>query len=941
MQYLVNAESESIDIKLDSCNSIQIGLLEELLDINRAIEKNGIISVKIDTLYNYQIDYNELDNDVSSCSGWKYIFNVLGFPSVFNEVLDFSYAGAPGQTGFSVETLYNSRKVRNTGPFLIREKDEVVLGSIGPELYEFYRLSTSLPMISIQRLLNNHRILLARAKKLAKLNIFKLENLTDSREFYEATAPIRIKVKENNKTKQLSLVPDFSSDALSEEIQSSWETVYPEKKQIDQVVNLHKTSEKSGLSYLILNTVQNEQVNIILEIEQTGQKDQNVIRRFLKNPEQYINPEVIDVDDLSERIAELGYFRPVHIPGYKNVEIDWWGTMIIPLEDEKNKFQINKCNINSLIFDLESAENAGLQNFIFEGFELTTDKIRKAVNVYNNKVTEMTDDQENKNQEKQVLIAKSNIEELEYSIQNNALSICSIELLQDSTSFILKKHQISGIAWLQSLYNSDEKGGLLADDMGLGKTLQVMYFLEWLQEKKSCAGDKSLLVLIVLPLSLISNWMTEYKKYFPKGKLYFYDEGFDELLNIIERQRQDYGIVHLVTYQTLQRMQVQYAALKWNVIIADEIQYSKNPGSRITNALKILQSNFRLAMTGTPVENSYIELWNIVDWVSPGLLGSLASFKGKYTVDKYTTPVELNRIAREIRADIGVVLLRRTKAEVLADELPRKYIYDESVPSVPEILLNIPMSELQTIKYKEIRSVALQSFKKGKALGYIQKMKIVSDHPRFIDERNFFELNSFNECVVHESSKTIPLEKILEAVKEKNEKILIFCDFRFTQHFLSGWISEKYGIKVPILNGLSPVRDSRKTRYSQDFECELEGLSRQSIVNLFNNMEGFAVMILSPIAAGVGLNIIGANHVVHFSRHWNPAKEDQATDRVYRIGQKKDVHVYYPKAVSPEFSTFDVNVARIIDKKRALSREALFPSNYEGSIDGLEMEFFK
>lgn len=940
MQYSVNNKTESIEIVTDSCTPLQFGLLEELLDINRAVQSLGVISVKIDTLYNYQIDYIDIDDERLPHTGWEYIFNVLGFPPVFEEAIVFSYSGAPGQILFAIETLYNHRKVRNSGPFLLREKDGFVLGSIGPELYEFYRLSLSFPNISIQRLLNNHRILLARAKRLAKLNILKLENLTDSRDFYEAIAPIKVKITANSETTRLGLVPDFTSESLSEEIQASWETVCTEKNPFDRAINLHKPTEKKGFSYLILNEDQNIQVNILQELTKKAEENQDIIRTFLKNPEQFIDPEIIDIDELSDRIAELGYFRTVHIPGYQNVEIDWWGNMTIPLEDKQKKFEINQMNINSLLVDLESAEKDRLKSFVFEKNELQTDEIRKAVDAYNTFRATVTAEK-NVNEEKQVLIAKSNLDELEYSIQNDSLSIRSFEALQSKPCFVLKGHQMSGISWLQSLYNSGKKGGLLADDMGLGKTLQVMYFIEWLQEKKIKRSEKSLIALIVLPLSLINNWKSEYEKYFSHGQLFFYDESLDEFLTIKERLRQDYGAVHLVTYQALQRKQIQYAAVKWDVIIADEIQYSKNPGSRITNALKILQSNFRLAMTGTPVENSYIELWNIVDWVSPGLLGSLSSFQKKYGVNKYTTAEELNTIARKIRVDIGDVLLRRTKAEVLADELPHKYVYHETVPVIPEIVLNVDMSEFQLYKYKEIRSAALQSFKKGQALGYIQKMKIVSDHPRFIDERNIFNMNNFDECIVHESSKTIPLGKIIDAVKEKKEKILIFCEFRFTQHFLSGWISEKYGIKVPILNGLSPVRDKRKTRYSQESDCEYEGLSRQNIVSVFNSSEGFAVMVLSPIAAGVGLNIIGANHVVHFSRHWNPAKEDQATDRVYRIGQKKDVHVYYPKAVSSEFSTFDVNVARILEKKRTLSREALFPSNYDGSTEGFEMEFFK
>jgi len=715
----------------------------------------------------------------------------------------------------------------------------------------------------------------------------------------------------------------------------NFKKVFREKRNAGSEYLLPREQGSRTDNYILFEEGMEKEFQKIKEYDCRIKTDPSFLKELTKNPEKYIDPELIDLDLFSERVIGLGVFKPIKVPYIQTADIDWWGRVILGDSDEEesaikwlDKETAEK--LNSLIND--AVEN-NLSIINWNGIEVPLDEAKSKLDQYN-KVTEANKQNNDiPDNEKLDLIAKHNIDEMEYDGHQILPDFgkLSFEPLKESDCSVpLKPYQQDGVAWLQALWDNKTYGGLLADDMGLGKTLQVLYFLEWLLEKNTDKNTTPLKILIIAPKSLLQNWCEEYDKFFPSGNYMFMkDNNLDEFLKVSENSHFHVrGYVHLCTYQTLTRKTIEYGRIDWDTVITDEAQYAKTPGNRITNALQTLKTKFKISMTGTPVENSFQELWNIIEYLNPGYLGTLKDFNRKYRVDRSNTAEEINNLARELREKINPILLRRTKDGVLKDELPEKIIHDTHIDNNPDLPIEIEFTESQRNEYLDVLRAAKRNYSRGKALSEINKLKIVSDHPRLFSINKNFYTGRFTEEIAKESARIHAVELILDMIKEKNEKVLIFAELKRTQYMLQSWIKERYNIHTKIINGESPVKyKSSYTGFKKQAIFDDENASRQEITKIFNNLEGFNVLILSPIAAGVGLNITGANHVIHFSRHWNPAKEDQATDRAYRIGQKKDVHVYLPKAVAPDFKTFDINVAMILDRKRKIASETLYPTN--------------
>ncbi|MEE1131367.1 MAG: DEAD/DEAH box helicase, partial [Caryophanon sp.] len=268
---------------------------------------------------------------------------------------------------------------------------------------------------------------------------------------------------------------------------------------------------------------------------------------------------------------------------------------------------------------------------------------------------------------------------------------------------------------------------------------------------------------------------------------------------------------------------------------------SNNTGR--SRAIRAMQSNFRLAMTGTPVENTLEELWTIMDFVEPGALGALAHFKEQYIK---------NEDYDGLKQLLQKYYLRRTKDEVLKEHLPQKHLLPPTFVQASPKQVDLSKSMLQSVQAKTSNSLTI-----------INHLRALYAHT-----------NALNGCETIDDTpqKFEAVMKLLDEIYQKDEKVLIFTDLKKVQQLLKHRISQQFGISVPIINGETP--------------------NRPEAVRQFNEQNGFGVMILSPRAAGVGLTITSANHVVHYTRWWNPAVENQATDRAYRIGQTKDVYVY-------------------------------------------------
>ncbi|OCS87278.1 DEAD/DEAH box helicase [Caryophanon latum] len=430
---------------------------------------------------------------------------------------------------------------------------------------------------------------------------------------------------------------------------------------------------------------------------------------------------------------------------------------------------------------------------------------------------------------------KGNEQELTYDVTTDVQTTVHEYSLPTNIKATLFPHQIEGYNWLMSLYEQ-RLNGLLADDMGLGKTLQVITFMQKLYE-----DGKLFPSLVVLPIALIDNWVNEIRIFAPElsNSIYIH-QGSRRLKQVAQLKEKQ---LIFTSYDTLKIDQLLIGQLQFECIVLDEAQNIKSNNTGRSRAIRAMQSNFRLAMTGTPVENTLEELWTIMDFVEPGALGALAHFK-----EQYIKHEDYDGLKQRLQK----YYLRRTKDEVLKEHLPQKHLLDPTFVQASSMQVELSKSMLQSVQAKTSNSLTI-----------INHLRALYAHTN--------ALSGF-EAVQDTPEKFEAVMTLLQHIHTKNEKVLIFTDLKKVQQLLKHRISQQFGISVPIINGETP--------------------NRPEAVRQFNEQAGFGVMILSPRAAGVGLTITSANHVVHYTRWWNPAVENQATDRAYRIGQTKDVYVY-------------------------------------------------
>ena len=492
-------------------------------------------------------------------------------------------------------------------------------------------------------------------------------------------------------------------------------------------------------------------------------------------------------------------------------------------------------------------------------------------------------------------------------------------------------------------------GALLADDMGLGKTYSTLIFLaEWFRHWRESTKSEPPSVLIVAPLSLLENWKSEIEKTFhveatpfrrviiaqgdgdldsfrrepgardiaEPGLVKSYGLGFGDGS---ERSLDWPGSCVLTTYQTLRDYRFSFAKCEWSAAVFDEAQNLKNPNAQQTIAAKALRALFRVALTGTPVENHLGDFWSILDTAEPGPLGAFADFRKRWIAPMNRERHRMADIGKELREHVGGLMLRRTKDEQnigLPPKTPRH--------------VECPMSSEQQSLYEQAREAVTESgisedqsdTAPGRHLAALWHLRQISMHPDLVGGGRITSAKNAIESrrVLERSGKLAWLLQQLNDIKGNGEKVLVFCVLKQLQEALSRHLQIIFDIAIPIING--------DTKAGSEDAAE----TRLGLIKEFSNRPGFAICILSPIAAGAGLNIVAANHVIHLERHWNPAKEDQATDRAYRIGQTKPVTVYLPAATHPEFPSFDSILDRLLAKKRGLqSALGLIPTDAVGA----------
>ena len=501
----------------------------------------------------------------------------------------------------------------------------------------------------------------------------------------------------------------------------------------------------------------------------------------------------------------------------------------------------------------------------------------------------------------------------------------------------LLDHQRKALEWQIEAWRAGQPGVLNADDQGLGKTLQTLAFIAWLQDHMAEGPPvKRLPALIVAPTGLLRTWESEERMHLAGTGLGARIDAYGSALRELRirglagkdtddgtprlsfrnlRSAIENGNGHrwwvLTTYETLANYQHSFRQIDFSITVFDEIQKIKNVRTLIALAVRAVRADFRIGLTGTPIENHVADLWAIMDAVAPGShgapgrLGTLSSYLDRYRIVTEENMRELHgRLFKPVRSrgsgrDYPPIAQRRFKEGEIAS-LPRKdyRLYPATMP------------ETQADAY-ELARRHLADGARGAALKMLHHIRAVSLHPEAPEStQGDMDIDSY----FARSARFEAARNILARIHERRERVLIFTEDRRMQAFVAQWIRSEFGLdKVRIINGATTI--ARRKQYVTEFQRHMEA------------DDGFDIMILSPRAAGVGLTLTAATHVIHLSRWWNPAVEEQCNDRIYRIGQTRDVTVHLPLAIHPAYreGSFDCVLNDLMRRKTSLARAALWP----------------
>lgn len=661
---------------------------------------------------------------------------------------------------------------------------------------------------------------------------------------------------------------------------------------------------------VVLNS---EQKNNLTHIKNGGRhKTREEMQSIIEHPTEYFNPDVFDLTELySDRVIEIGIYKPKFYPfvcPYKSCWIA--GATVETPQNGTTKLTIESGEeLSALKMAIHDAEERQKGIVEYNETQIDIDDARFLAETAEKQLVNPKQpikvDCNNADDRKKVLIIKENAEEMDFAVTEQAIKRDDKYILfKDpflNEKFHLKSHQEEGVAWLQHLYKSKASGCLMADDMGLGKTLQILYFIDWHSHKY--ANHKP--YLIVAPVSLLENWENEYNRFFDSPRLNIMRLTSKNVPRLFDKsaveKMQGMDII-LTNYESLRISQLNFCAVDFDIIALDEAQKIKSPGTIVTNAAKALKGTFKIAMTGTPVENSLLDLWCIMDFCVPGLLGNAKAFATQYQNPLKKEDSDIISLGNEIHEKMGIYFMRRLKKDV-AKDLPEKI----------ELKQKKEMPSVQSDTYKCVVNKYVSGAQPNMLLT-IMDIREVSEHPYLYDST--LSQHTMQEMIDSSARLQVTIA-FLDRIKEKNEKVIIFAERKETQKMLWRICHERYDIAAKVINGDTPSIVTRPQNNKQ---------SRQASIDNFQAVYGFNVIIMSPVAAGMGLNVTAANHVIHYSRHWNPAKENQATDRAYRIGQEKDVFVYYPMAVSKEFKSFDETLDELLSRKTSLATSTIFPT---------------
>ena len=741
----------------------------------------------------------------------------------------------------------------------------------------------------------------AEIKALAEQAGCQLDSYLENENVY---APERIKIEIGRDDEGFTVEP-----AVNIEENDKFQTYFDKMRKVQAQYPVQR--ENGERVRIVLNKEQKENLHYLKE--QCGKhKTREEIQKMIEQPTEFFDPNSFDLSELySDRVIEIGVYKPKFYPficPYKSCWIA--GATVETPQNGTTKVTINsEEELEKLKREIQSAKENKKGIVEYNNTQLDIEDAMFLAQTAEKQLKDPSQpakvESENGNEARNVLIIEENAEELGFAVKERIIekgdkyTLFTDPFLQEG--FSLKDHQKEGVAWLQHLYKSKASGCLMADDMGLGKTLQILYFIDW--HSRKYANHKP--YLIVAPISLLENWKNEYERFFmqPRMKINMLTSKdvtrkFDKSI-VDKMQKMD---IILTNYESLRISQLNFCAVEFDVVALDEAQKIKSPGTLVTNAAKALKCNFKIAMTGTPVENSLLDLWCIMDFCVPGLLGNAKAFAAQYQNPLKKEDNDIVALGNEVHDKLGVYFMRRLKKDA-AKDLPDKIELKEKVLMPPV--------------QKEAYASVVNDYTSGiqpNMLVTIMHLREVSEHPYLYDSTL---LNHETDEIVDTSARLQATIKFLDEIKKKEEKVIIFVERKETQKMLQKLCLKRYGIIAKIINGDTPSIVKRNMPNKQ---------SRQSSIDEFQAVDGFNVIIMSPVAAGMGLNVTAANHVIHYSRHWNPAKENQATDRAYRIGQTKDVFVYYPMAVRSDIKSFDETLDDLLSRKTSLATSTIFPT---------------
>ncbi len=689
--------------------------------------------------------------------------------------------------------------------------------------------------------------------------------------------------------------------------------------------------------FLILS---NDLKKALTHIKKVHNSDDNIRRQFLQNPKAYLSECMFDgIDDeilnniFSDRIEGFGEKRKLIIPWIKITGQDWFPSedspsgIKIESDGQTNYLTLTSNELEELSPLLREGKKKGLSEIKFKDYQIPIDDnsigaVENLITAKPNLVSTKQNNSDKDSNPSYVLYVKENLDDISYKISSSKRKVKEFSLPK-SLITTLKTHQHHGVKWLYRNYAHGRRGVLLADDMGLGKTLQSFTFIMWLREQMEIGAITRKPILIVAPVGLLRNWEKEHEIHFRSPGMGEILKAFGpDLKRIRKKSKKTYlptldekflnkADWILTTYETLSNYETSFASVNFAAVVFDEMQKVKSPDTKVTQSAKTINADFKIGMTGTPVENRLADLWCIYDNLVPGFLGSLKEFSNKYEEDQ--TEEKLEYLYNQISFDdenSPSSFLRRMKEEVL-DGLPKKHI----------VTREVAMPDLQHKAYDLITGEVKDSEERKRGMEALHKLRSISLHPTDYKQDE-------DEKYISQSARLKATFEILDSIYQKKEKALIFIEYRSwnSPNYLPMLIKKRYNLKTNpmVING------------------EISGPERQAAVDKFQEEGGFDVMLISPKAGGVGITLTKANHVIHLSRWWNPAVEDQCTDRAYRIGQKKDVYVYYPMARHPILGekSFDLILNKMLEKKRSTSKSLLTPQNVMKNEDDLLKSVF-